>query len=115
MQDLLAILNVKYYLDNIGQDIVFYTGAGISTSAAIPDYRGDEGLKNKPKPMIVIGLQEAELDYKMPTYSHVAIQQLVEKGIAKFIVTSNHDNMHQKAGTTFERICRRSTIDYIGS
>jgi len=84
--------------------IVVYTGAGISTAANIPDYRGKEGLLNKPRPMILLGLQEELLDFAMPTFSHLALQKMVEKGIVKYIVTSNHDNMHQKAGTSFNNM-----------
>src|SRR5690606_560377 len=32
------------------------------------------------------------------TYSHMAALRLVESGAAKFIVTSNHDNLHKKSG-----------------
>lgn len=122
--------------------------------ADIPDYSGDEGLKNRPVPMVVLGLQEREMDYKMPTYSyvsqsnwivwdgnclhyhhhttitlrhhrkqhlhrhyhhqpkqgwiidggyhgfgrHVVLKRMVDMGIVKAVVTSNHDNLHQKAG-----------------
>ncbi len=42
--------------------------------------------------------REHELDYIMPTYAHMASKKLLEEGIAKFIVTSNHDNLHIKSG-----------------
>lgn len=77
----------------------------VSTSSEISDYSGDEGLKKKPKSMIVLGMQEQELDYKMPSYSHVAIAKMMEKNKnVKFIVTSNHDNLHQKGGTKLNDI-----------
>lgn len=37
---------------------------------------------------------------KMPTYSHLAIANIINEGKAKFVVTSNHDNMHRRAGIT---------------
>lgn len=88
------------------QEVRFYSiNLSVSTSAEISDYSGDEGLKKKPKPMIVLGMQEQELDFKMPSYSHVAIVKMMEKNKnVKFIVTSNHDNLHQKAGTNVSDI-----------
>lgn len=35
---------------------------------------------------------------KMPTFSHMAIANIVNEGKAKFVITSNHDNMHRRAG-----------------
>jgi len=60
--------------------------------------------------MIVIAMQERELDYKMPTHSHVMLSELVNSNIVKFIVTSNHDNLHVKAGTPSDKV-----IDLFGN
>jgi NAD+-dependent protein deacetylase sirtuin 6 len=55
--------------------------------------------------MVVLGMQEQELDFKMPSYSHVAITKMLETNKnVKFVVTSNHDNLHQKSGTPLECI-----------
>jgi len=89
---------------------VVFTGAGISTAASIPDYRGENGLAFDRKPMIVIAMQERELDYKMPTYSHVLLSELVKNDVVKSIVTSNHDNLHVKAGTPDDKV-----IDLFGN
>lgn len=64
--------------------IIIYTGAGISTSAAIPDYRGTNGLYKRPGPMVrnmKIRLPEASV--AKPTYTHMAIRSLVENGYVR--------------------------------
>ena len=72
--------------------IIFYTGAGISTTTGIKDYSGDEGLKKKPKPMVVLGLEENDLEFTKPSFSHFAITHLLQKNEKfKCVVTSNHD------------------------
>ena len=74
-----------------------YTGAGVSTAANIPDFRGESGLLG-PNGKGILGLRESELDLIMPTYTHIAILRLIQSQIAKFVVTSNHDNLHRKSG-----------------
>ena len=54
------------------RNIVFLTGAGISTSASVPDFEGDSGLRKTG----VLGVQEHKLDYAMPTYAHRALAAL---------------------------------------
>lgn len=76
---------------------VVYTGAGVSTAANIPDFRGESGLLG-PNGKGILGLRESELDLIMPTYTHIAILRLIQSQIAKFVVTSNHDNLHRKSG-----------------
>ncbi|VDM34062.1 unnamed protein product [Hydatigera taeniaeformis] len=64
--------------------IVIYTGAGISTAAAIPDYRGTHGLyrNSTPSSRKVIGtkLRLPEASYAKPTFTHMAICALVTNG-----------------------------------
>lgn len=78
---------------------VLDTGAGISTAASIPDFRGSEGLARFPKPLVVIGVQESDMDMKIPTYAHLVLAELTRRGHIKCLVTSNHDDLHGKAGT----------------
>eukprot|EP01080_Neovahlkampfia_damariscottae_P002940 gene2940-4950_t len=54
-----------------------YTGAGISTSAKIPDYRGPTGawtLRDSGKVPKGISIEQA-----FPTYSHYALVELMKK------------------------------------
>jgi len=73
--------------------IVFYSGAGISASAGIGTFQGENAMGS------ILNLREEVLDFKMPTYSHMAITRMIEAGKVKFVVSSNHDNMHRKSGT----------------
>mmetsp|Transcript_30951 Transcript_30951/g.34520 ORF Transcript_30951/g.34520 Transcript_30951/m.34520 type:complete len:390 (-) Transcript_30951:184-1353(-) len=96
-------------LAHSASNIVFYTGAGVSTSAGVPDFRGDKGLRKRG----LLGLREEDLDTTMPTISHVIIQHFLDKGIAKAIVTSNHDNMHRKAGAPDNKLAELFGNAYI--
>eukprot|EP01087_Luapelamoeba_hula_P004641 TRINITY_DN14563_c0_g1_i1.p1 TRINITY_DN14563_c0_g1~~TRINITY_DN14563_c0_g1_i1.p1 ORF type:complete len:369 (-),score=55.20 TRINITY_DN14563_c0_g1_i1:93-1172(-) len=83
--------------------LVVYTGAGISTAAKLPDFRSDTGLLSGMGKG-VLGIQEHKLDQIMPTYSHMALKTLVDHNIVKFIVTSNHDDIHYRSGVPSEKL-----------
>ncbi len=74
------------------RNTVFFSGAGISASAGIGTFQGHNAMGS------LLKLREEELDWKFPTYAHRAIAKLVQTGHAKFVTTSNHDNMHRKSG-----------------
>jgi len=81
---------------------VIYTGAGVSTSVKIPDYRGPQGvwtLRNKGT------LPEGkELSQALPTYTHYAIRELVQSGLVQYIVSTNLDGLHRRSGLTASEI-----------
>lgn len=57
---------------------VVHTGAGISTAAKIPDYRGPKGvwtLRAKGEKVKM----EITLEQAVPTYSHMALKQMVDR------------------------------------
>lgn len=76
---------------------VFHTGAGISTSAGIPDFRGPKGVwtleKEGLKPDINISWDDAK-----PTLTHMAIVALEHNGYVQYVVTQNIDGLHLRSG-----------------
>jgi len=97
--------------------VAVLTGAGISTNAGIPDFRGPQGLYvtkkydadkifdiqhfySDPKPFYefardFIGLEENI----QPTAAHRFLSRLGEADKLKGIITQNIDSLHQKAGS----------------
>lgn len=100
--------------------MVVFTGAGISTESGIPDYRGPNGVwKTNRAPTVkdVKTDQESreqrwqhqrqrypEMQAKQPNAGHRAIASLEQAGLVSAIVTQNIDGLHQKAGSSNERV-----------
>jgi len=102
---------------------VVYTGAGISTSSGITDFRGPNGVwtmqEKGEKPIQGIPFEDAS-----PTLTHMALVALHEAGLLKFIVSQNVDGLHLKSGfpqsslselhgNIFKEICSVCKKEYI--
>ncbi len=98
------------------KSIVALTGAGISTSVGIPDFRGPNGIyvtkrydpmetfdinnfyKN-PKPFFDFTRDLLSLSMNAhPSFAHYFLNKLENMGKLKAIITQNVDMLHQKAG-----------------
>ncbi len=99
------------------RSIAVLTGAGISTGAGIPDFRGPQGLyvtrrydpdtvfdigyfRRDPKPFFEFARDFIGLEEKIkPTFTHDYLAELERQGKLKGIVTQNIDGLHQRAGS----------------
>ncbi len=102
--------------------IVALTGAGISTDSGIPDFRGPQGLWTRdPAAEKMSNLQAYRSSREVrertwqartvhpgwdakPNAAHRALVRLEKSGTLTHIVTQNIDRLHQKAGSSPERV-----------
>jgi NAD-dependent deacetylase len=97
------------------ENVVVFTGAGVSTETGIPDFRSPGGLWTKFDPedfTIDRYLESPETRQKQwrfllagglfqearPNAAHEAIADLERLGRLNCVITQNIDNLHQKAG-----------------
>ncbi|CAJ1348799.1 unnamed protein product [Effrenium voratum] len=84
--------------------VVIFTGAGISTSAGLPDYRGPHGVWTKKLKGEIVSDLELDPLALQPSTAHVAIARLWRKGFLQFVATTNVDGLHKKAGVAAESL-----------
>lgn len=103
---------------------VALTGAGISTSSGIPDFRGANGLWKKYDPSIFAHIHTFrhdpakvwELAMKLieisinaqPNTAHTALADMENMGLLHGIISQNIDSLHSRAGS-------RNVIEYHGN
>ncbi|CAH1794561.1 unnamed protein product [Owenia fusiformis] len=112
---------------------VVFTGAGISTSAGIGDYRGKSGKwtemdrqndepepkKQCKEPEDEAGISHSDsedgelvlpdedgVDYEdlRPTYTHEALKKLVDMNLLKYVISQNGDGLHGLSGIPREKL-----------
>jgi NAD+-dependent protein deacetylase sirtuin 6 len=120
MQQLFQLIQQSSY-------IVILTGAGISTAAGIPDFRGPSGIwtleqqkersnrgsskkrrRNesgnsatrdiKTEEIVNGGKSEMNFAAAKPTLTHIIITSLATRDVVKFVITQNVDGLHRRSG-----------------
>lgn len=95
---------VKTLADYIrhAKHFVVYTGAGISTSAGINDFRGPNGVWTAR----ARGVSPARTSVRnpVPTLTHMAYVELMRTNYLKFLVSQNCDGLHLKSGISTDKI-----------
>ena len=83
---------------NQASNIVWFTGAGISTESGLPDFRGPNGVWTRrdaglppPRPRVDPGLVQ-------PNRTHFALVELERLGKVDFIISQNVDGLHLASG-----------------
>ena len=90
------------------QHFIAFTGAGISTSCGIPDFRSGvntvlktgpgawekkaQKISNKPNKNIV------DSKKAIPSITHMSLVALQKCGLLKFLVSQNTDGLHVRSG-----------------
>jgi NAD-dependent deacetylase len=101
-------------------DIVFFTGAGISTESGVPDFRSPGGIWTKYQPVYFQDFVTSEAArihhwqlkkatyelYKkvQPNIGHYSIRDFEKRGQLLGLITQNIDGLHGIAGVSDERI-----------
>ena len=83
----------------IAKHAVIYTGAGVSTSTGISDYRGPNGVWTSLAEGRIPD-EQFDITSAQPSYTHMAIVKLVEEKICHFVTSTNLDGLHYKSGLT---------------
>lgn len=78
--------------------LVVFTGAGVSTSAGIADFRGPEGAWTLMAQGREHDLRSIDTLQAIPTPTHMALVELQNRGILKYLVSQNCDGLHRRSG-----------------
>jgi NAD-dependent SIR2 family protein deacetylase len=87
---------------------IVFTGAGISTSTGIPDFRSGYNtvLKTGPgawekaaqKAKVAKPTTKVDMSKAIPSPTHMAFVKLMSEGYLKFLISQNVDGLHRRSG-----------------
>ena len=102
------------------RQMMIFTGAGISTTSGIPDFRGPQGVWTRRKPVFYQDFMSSEaariehwtdklegwaaMTAARPNVVHHAIVKLEKAEKIIMVVTQNIDGLHSRAGTSLDRL-----------
>ena len=108
------------HLATAANNIVAFTGAGISTESGIPDYRGPSGVWARNAAPTLSDFRENQetrrryweerrvhyptLRDTEPNSGHLALARMERAGRLTQVITQNIDGLHQKAGNAPESV-----------
>jgi len=111
--------DLSQYIEK-ANNIVIFTGAGISTESGIPDFRGPQGVWKTNTPIYFqdfMGSEEVRKDSwkrkfsgqdiikkAKPNIGHLAVAEIINKHESAYLITQNVDNLHQDAGVPDDKI-----------
>eukprot|EP00940_MAST-03C_sp_MAST-3C-sp2_P000109 g109.t1 len=116
--------------------VIFFTGAGISTAAGIPDFRSGVGsatglpagkwCHDATKDQLTAEQKQVERERRkktvsclqaIPTKSHMALVELKRRGIVLGLVSQNCDGLHRRSGfdpNSLAELHGNTNLEYCG-
>ena len=115
--------NMSFKLQDLiekSKNLVFFTGAGISTNSGIPDFRGPKGVWKTSTPIYFQDFMsskdkrieswerkfsnELRIDSAKPNSGHFKLAEIINKKEDSHLITQNVDTLHQDSGIDDSKI-----------
>ncbi len=92
-----AVAAIATTLNN-AKHVVAFTGAGISTSAGIPDFRGPNGVWTRQRANLPPPTASTPFALAVPSYTHLALLALHRANRLHYLCSQNVDCLHLRSG-----------------